>query len=108
MPPQDDPVTESESHASNVGAPLIAVGAFAAGAVATLLAKRLIDARRKAGDATDEVTGGDDGSQQDLATVLRRAALDVAVLATGQAAERLRSQDDASEAEPEAVSSDSS
>ena len=101
MPQQDDPVTESESSASSLPAPLIAVGAFAAGAAATLLAKRLIGARRGAGKAGDEVVGGDEGSNQDLATVLRRAALDVAVLASGQAAERLQSRDE--EAEQEAA-----
>ena len=43
MPPQDDPVTESESSASSLSAPLLAAGAFAAGAAAAFLAKRLID-----------------------------------------------------------------
>src|SRR5690242_4749520 len=107
MPPQDDPVTESDSSTSSPSAPLLAVGAFAAGAAVTLLAKRLVDARRKADDATDELAGGDDGSEQDLATVLRRAALDVAVLATGQAAERLQSRDEDAEAEPEPAASSS-
>lgn len=95
MPQQDDPVTESESRASSLTAPLIAVGAFAAGAAATLVAKRLIGGRRNAGSATDVGAVSDDGSNQDLATVLRRAALDVAVLASGQAAERLQSRDEA-------------
>lgn len=105
MPPQDDPVTESDSRASSLGVPLVAVGAFAAGAAATFVAKRLIDARRNAGNASDEVAGGDDDSKEDLATVLRRAALDVAVVATGQAAERLRSQDEGAETEAEALPS---
>ena len=105
MPPQDEPVTESESRASSLTAPLIAVGAFAAGAAATLLAKRLIGGRREASSAADEVAASDDGSNQDLATVLRRAALDVAVLASGQAAERLQSRDE--ETEPEAAQSPS-
>lgn len=103
MPQQDEQVTESESSASSLTAPLIAVGAFAAGAVATLLAKRLIGGRREASSASDEVATSDDGSNQDLATVLRRAALDVAVLASGQAAERLQSRDE--EAEQEAAQS---
>ena len=107
MPSQHDPGTKAEegvSRASSIGGPVIAVGAFAAGAVATLAAKRLIDARRKAGRARDELEVGDDGSKEDLATVLRRAALDVAVAATGQAAERLRAPGDGAEteAEPEA------
>ena len=107
MPPQDDQVTESDSSASSLGAPLLAVGAFAAGAAVTLLAKRLLDARRKADDASDDFIGGADGSKEDLATVLRRAALDVAVLATGQAADRLRSQDEGAEPETEAAASGS-
>jgi hypothetical protein len=104
MPSQRDPETRSEEgvgRASSVGAPVLAVGAFAAGAVATLVAKRLLDARRKADRARDELDVGRDGSKEDLATVLRRAALDVAVAATGQAAERLRSQGDEAETEGE-------
>jgi hypothetical protein len=101
-------VTESASSASSLGTPLLAVGAFAAGAAATLLAKRLIDARRKTVGASEEIVSGADGSKEDLATVLRRAALDVAVVATGQAADRL-SQGDEEEGAPkgEAASSDS-
>ena len=99
MPPQDESVTESASSAPSLGTPLLAVGAFAAGAAATLLAKRLLDARRKTG-ASEAIAGGGDGSKDDLATVLRRAALDVAVVASGQAADRLRSQGDEAEAEP--------
>jgi hypothetical protein len=105
MPSQRDPETRSEEgvgRAASVGAPVLAVGAFAAGAVATLVAKRLIDARRKAARARDELDVGQDGSKEDLATVLRRAALDVAVAASGQAAERLRSQGEEAEVEPDA------
>lgn len=107
MPPQDDQSTESGNSASSLGGPLLAAGAFAAGAVATLVAKRLIDARRKAGNVSDEVTGGAEGSMDDLATVLRRAALDVAVLASGQAAERLQSRDEEAETEAEGAASSS-
>jgi hypothetical protein len=114
MPPQRDPATESEEavgRTSNLGGPIMAAGAFAAGAALTLVAKRLIDARRKAARARDELDVGDDGSKEDLATVLRRAALDVAVVATGQAADRLRSQGEASAeevgGEAEAVESSS-
>jgi hypothetical protein len=107
MPSQPDPETTSEEgvgRASSIGGPVLAVGAFAVGAAATLVAKRLVDARRKAGRARDELDVGHNGSKEDLATVLRRAALDVAVAATGQAADRLRSQGDEAEteAEPEA------
>jgi hypothetical protein len=79
---------------------MLAAGAFAAGAAVMLLAKRLLDARRTTGEASDVLDGSGDGSKDDLATVLRRAALDVAVLATGQAADRLGSQDDEAEMEP--------
>jgi hypothetical protein len=79
---------------------MLAVAAFAAGAVVTLLAKKLLDGRRTAGEAGAAVDGAGDGSKDDLATVLRRAALDVAVLASGQAADRLRSQDDEAETKP--------
>jgi hypothetical protein len=114
MPSQRDPGTKSEeavTRASSLGGPILAVGAFAAGAVTTFVAKRLIDARRKAGGAGDELDVGLDGSKEDLPTVLRRAALDVAVAATGQAAERLRRQGDEAETEverePEAAQSSS-
>jgi hypothetical protein len=99
MPQEDDPRTESKSSASSLTAPLIAVGAFAAGAAATLLAKRLIGRRDEGGSEGSVAARPDDGSNEDLATVLRRAALDVAVLASGQAAERLRSRDEAADAE---------
>ena len=85
MPPQRDSGTTA--------GPVLAAGAFAAGAVAALLAKRLVDARRKGGVASEARGAGADGSNEDLASVLRRAALDVAVLASGQAAERLQSDD---------------
>ena len=112
MPSQRDPETKSEeavTRASGLGGPILAVGAFAAGAVTTFVAKRVIDARREAGDARDERDVGADGAKEDLPTVLRRAALDVAVAATGQAAERLRRPGEEAgtdvEPEPEAVQS---
>jgi len=104
MPSQRDPGTKSEEavgRASSLGGPILAVGAFAAGAATTFVAKRLIDARRKAGGAGDELDAGVDGSKEDLPTVLRRAALDVAVAATGQAAERLRRHGEEAETEVE-------
>jgi hypothetical protein len=104
MPSQRDLETKSEEgagRASSIGGPVLAVGAFVAGAAATLVAKRLVDARRKAGRARDELDVGPDGSKDDLATVLRRAALDVAVAASGQAADRLRSHGDEAETKVE-------
>ena len=105
MPSQRDPETKSEEGAgraaSSIGRPVLAVGAFAAGAAATLVVKKLVDARRNAGRARDELDVGPDGSKDDLATVLRRAALDVAVAASGQAADRLRSQGDEAETKVE-------
>jgi hypothetical protein len=71
----------------------IAVGAFAAGAALALLGKRLLDSRRTADGASAALDTSDDPSSEDLASVLRRAALDVAVLATGQAAERLQNDE---------------
>lgn len=107
MAAQRDPGTKSEEgvgRASSIRGPVLAVGSFAAGAATTLVVKRLADARREAGGERDELDGGHDGSKEDLATVLRRAALDVAVAASGQAAERLRSEGDEAETavEPEA------
>lgn len=93
MPPQADSAPQSKDgagRASSLAGPALAVGAFAAGAAVALLAKRLVDARRKAAGAADELDPGGDRANEDLASVLRRAALDVAVLATGQAAERLQ------------------
>lgn len=105
MPPQRDTGTQSNGNASNLGGPALAAGAFAAGAAATLVAKRLIDGRRKDDGAGEKlaggVTGGADESKNDLATVLRRAALDVAVVASGHAADRLRAQGEESETEDE-------
>ena len=104
MPPQRDPGTDANGgagSASSLGGPILAIGAFAAGVAATFVAKRLLGARHKADDARDKLDVGSDGPKEDLATVLRRAALDVAVVATGQAAERLRSQGEESETEVE-------
>lgn len=86
---------EGAGRGSSVGGPVLAVGAFAAGAAVTLLAKRLIDARRNSGGGAvaDQLDVGDGESKEDIATVLRRAALDVAVAASGQAAQRLGSRE---------------
>ncbi len=102
MPPQADPANEAQDTTSSLGTPILVTAAFAAGAAAALVARRLLDRRRDAGGSIAEPDGGDDDSKDDLATVLRRAALDVAVLASGQAADRLRSQDEGAESEAEA------
>ena len=62
--------------------PLLMGATFAAGAGAALGTKAFLDSRRKDSPSGDEL-------DQDLPTVLRRAALDVAIAATNQAAERL-------------------
>jgi hypothetical protein len=67
---------------SGLGRPLLIAATFAAGAGTALGTKALLDSRRK-GSTHDEE------SDQDLPSVLRRAALDVAIAATNQAAERL-------------------
>lgn len=89
---------EGAGRAASLGGPMLAVGAFVAGAALTLVARRLVGARQEPGraleaGAREERDVGDGGSQDDLATVLRRAALDVAVAATGRAAERLRPEE---------------
>jgi hypothetical protein len=61
---------------------LLIAGTFAAGAATALAAKALLDSRREGGSPGHD-------SDEDLATVLRRAALDVALAATNRAAERL-------------------
>jgi len=73
---------------SNLGRPLIIAATFAAGAGAALAAKSVLESRRKRSVGTPAV-GADTGSDADLATTLRRAALDVAIAATNEAAERL-------------------
>ena len=63
-------------------------------------AKAVLDARRKGTSVTGSlplVGGRGDASNEDLPSVLRRAALDVALAATSQAADRLGSQDGATE-----------
>jgi hypothetical protein len=55
---------------------------FAAGAAAALATKAALDSRRKTSVSAPD-------SDEDLASVLGRAALDVAIAATNKAAERL-------------------
>ena len=65
------------------GRPLLIAATFAAGAAAALSIKAVLDSRRKG------VSDDENVEEEDLPTVLRRAALDVALAATSQAAERL-------------------
>lgn len=65
-----------------LGQPLLIVATFAVGAAAALATKAWLDSRRKG-------AAGEQGSDEDLPTVLRRAGLDLAIAATNQAAERL-------------------
>lgn len=81
---------------SGLGQPLIIAATFAAGAGAALAAKSFLSRRK--GSVPTQAPGVDTGSEEDLATTLRRAALDVAVAATNEAAERL-----SAEKQPEAV-----
>src|SRR5689334_17684200 len=69
---------------------------FAAGAGVGLGIKTLLDKRRggPADDMPSGQAGGGEGADGDLPTVLRRAALDVALAATSRAAERLDSGGD--------------
>jgi hypothetical protein len=72
---------DTEGQGGGVGQPLLIVATFAAG-IAAALGTRALLARRKG-------SAGAQGSDEDLATALRRATLDVAIAATNQAAERL-------------------
>jgi hypothetical protein len=75
-----------------LGRSVWAAAIFAAGIGAALGGKALLDSRKKdasAAGGTSEHGNDDAQSQQDLPSVLRRAALDVAFAATNQAAERL-------------------
>jgi hypothetical protein len=71
--------------AGGAGRPLLIVATFAAGAATALSVKAFLDSRRKPG------SDDQNAEEEDLPTVLRRAALDVALAATSQAAERLAS-----------------
>ena len=76
--------------------PLTGVALLVAGAAVALGAKAVLDARRKGTSVTERlplVGDGGDASHEDLPTVLRRAAMDVALAATGEAADRLGSPD---------------
>jgi hypothetical protein len=100
-PEQEEPVaTESAEDAAamgqsvggRLGRPLILAATFAVGAGAALAAKSFLESRRE-GSVRTPVPGADTASDEDLATALRRAALDVAIAATNKAAERLSVED---------------
>jgi len=88
MASAEDAAGTVSSARSGLGRPLIIAATFAAGAGAALAAKSVFESRRK-GITHAPAVGGDTGSDEDLATTLRRAALDVAIAATNEAAERL-------------------
>jgi len=73
---------ETARSSGSLGRPLLLAATFAAGAGTALGTKALLDSRRK-------TSSHEEDSDQDLPTVLRRAALDVAIAATNEAAERL-------------------
>ena len=87
---------------SGVVRALAAVGLLAAGAAVALGTKTVLDARRKGTSVTRELplVERGDAPGEDLPTVLRRAALDVAVAATTQAADSLAPEDRTPEREP--------
>jgi hypothetical protein len=91
MESEHEDVGESGGSRSVV-APLVGLGLFVAGVGVALGAKAVVDARRKGSSVRSEVpgVGADNGdvSQEELPAVLRRAALDVALAATSQAADR--------------------
>jgi len=93
MASAEDPAAGARS---NLGRPLIIAATFAAGAGAALAAKSVLE-RRKASVDTPEIGGGTE-SDEDLAGTLRRAALDVAIAATNEAAERLSADEQGREA----------
>ena len=83
---------------SSLGLPLIIAATFAAGAGAALAAKSVLQRRK---DSVPTPAGADPAADEDLVGTLRRAALDVAIAATNEAAERLSvdEQADAQDAE---------
>ena len=83
-----DAATSAPSSRGRLGQPLIVAATFAAGAGAALAARSILESRRKGGAQAPEL-GADTASGEDLASTLRRAALDVAIAATNEAAERL-------------------
>jgi hypothetical protein len=87
-------VATSVPSGRRLASPLIVAATFAAGAGVALAAKSVFESRRKGG-ADTQGADADMPSEEDLATTLRRAALDVAIAATNEAAERLSVDDEA-------------
>lgn len=87
MESTDDAAT-GVSSGGRLARPLIAAAIFAAGAGVALAAKSALESRRR-GSAATPGADADLPSDDDLATTLRRAALDVAIAATNEAADRL-------------------
>jgi hypothetical protein len=89
---EDVDETERSGSRSAVG-PLVGLGLIVAAVGVGLGAKAVVQARRKGGSVRSELPPADaDASSEELPAVLRRAALDVALAATSQAADRLGSQ----------------
>jgi hypothetical protein len=94
MASEDDNGQDSTNEQSSGRGPLWAAAVFAAGAGAAIAVKALVDSRRGSkprGSGDGDVT---EQAQEDLPSVLRRAALDVALAATTKAAQRLDTQDE--------------
>lgn len=89
--PSEDGNEDGREQGGGLGRPVLIGAILAAGVAAAFGGKALLDARKKDGSDTPGASGRDNGeqAQEDLPTVLRRAALDVAFAATSQAAERL-------------------
>jgi hypothetical protein len=88
---------EAAGARTGIGLPLIIAATFAAGAGAALAAKSVLAARRK-GSVPTPAPGAGAASDEDLTGTLRRAALDVAIAATNEAAERLSDDEQGREA----------
>jgi hypothetical protein len=80
-----------------LGRPFLIAATFAAGAGVALGTKAFLDSRRKRG--SEDGNSNDGNSSPDLPTILRDAALDVAIAATNQAAKRLGRGESASQSE---------
>lgn len=87
---------ENGGGSRSVVGPLVGLSAIAVAVGVGLGVKAVLDARRTGSSVRSELplVGGEDAdaSPEELPTVLRRAALDIALAATSQAAERLSSQ----------------
>lgn len=91
MASADDAAATVSSGGSGLARPLLVAAAFAAGAAAALGAKSVLDSRRRKGVGDPGTPAAE--TDEDLATTLRRAALDVAIAATNEAAGRLSAEE---------------